>query len=84
MQGLPTLPPLPTKATQSHQVLHAYLQLVTCLHNLNPVQILLLTLPGKASSAGAYKRHADSWHHPATALTMDDRVWLSSNRTQTL
>lgn len=83
MQVLPTSPPLSPKGTQSHQVLHAYLQLVTCLHNFNPVQILLLSPPGKANGAGAYKRHADSQHHPATALAMDDRVWLSSERTQT-
>lgn len=82
-RGLPTLPPLPPKATQSHQLLHGYLQLGTCLHNLNSVQILFLAPPGRASGAGAFKRHADSRHHPAAALTMDDRVWLSSERTQT-
>lgn len=77
MQGLLMLLPLPLKATQSHQVLHEYLQWVTCLHSLNPIQVLLLTSPGNAS-ADAYKRHIDSQHDPATDLTMDDRVWLSS------
>ena len=66
-----------------HQVFHAYLQLVTCLHSLSLAQILLLTPPGKAISAGACKWHAGSWRHAAIALTMDDSIWLSSEHKQT-
>lgn len=79
--GLPTLPSLPSKATQTHQELRAYLQPVTYLHNPAPLQILPLTLPDKANGATAYKRHIDNWCHLATALTLDDWVWLSSERT---
>lgn len=57
------------KATQPHQELHVSLQLVTCLHNPAPLQILPLTLPDKANGAAAYKRHTGSWCRLATWMT---------------
>lgn len=80
MRGLPTLPPKPP--------CHSRCCTRTCswwppCTTSTFVQILLLTPPGKANGAGAYKRHADSRRHPATAFAMDDWVWLSSESTHT-